>query len=193
MAKVVVANWVTLDGIMQGPGTPDEDTRGGFERGGWAASYSDETTGAKMGECFGKEFAFLFGRRTYEGLLTYWNEQGGPFKDALNDTQKFVTSSNAATSLEWPNSTLLHGDVPAAVTDLKQSFDANLVIMGSGVLIGSLMTAGVIDEYFLMIAPVVLGTGRRLFDDGAQASLRLIESVPTSMGVVIATYEQTQG
>ena len=154
MGKVIVMNWVTLDGVMQAPGRPEEDTRDGFEHGGWAAPYSDEATGAKMGERMGADHAFLFGRRTYEGLLASWNAQGGPFKDALNNTPKFVTSSNPATSLDWPNSTLLHGDVPAAV--------AELVIMGSGELIGSLMAADVIDEYLLMIALLVLGTGRRL-------------------------------
>jgi dihydrofolate reductase len=102
-------------------------------------------------------------------------------------------SSNAATRLEWPNSTLLHGDVSAAVTDLKQRSSTNLVIMGSGVLIGSLMAADLIDEYLLTIAPLVLGTGRRLFGAGAQASLRLIDSTTTSKGVVIATYERAPG
>jgi dihydrofolate reductase len=192
MGKVIVMNWVTLDGVMQGPGRPDEDTRDGFEHGGWAAPYSDEATGAKMGERMGDDRAWLFGRRTYEGLLASWNAQGGPFKDALNNTPKFVTSSNPATSLDWPNSTLLHGDVPAAVAELKESSGANLVIMGSGELIGSLMAADVIDEYLLMIAPLVLGTGRRLFTDGVQASLRLVESATTRTGVVMATYERAR-
>src|ERR671911_2807087 len=176
MSKVVAIEHLTLDGVMQGPGRPDEDTRDGFEYGGWAAPYGDEATGAKMGERMGGDRAFLFGRRTYEGLLASWNAQGGPFKDALNNTPKFVTSSNPATSLGWPNSTLLHGDVPAAVAELKESSGANLVIMGSGELIGSLMAADVIDEYLLMIAPLVLGTGRRLFARGGQASLGLLGS-----------------
>jgi dihydrofolate reductase len=193
MGKVIVMNWVTLDGVMQGPGRPDEDTRDGFEHGGWAAPYGDEATGAQMGERMGEDHAWLFGRRTYDGLLASWNAQGGPFKDALNNTPKFVTSSNPATSLDWPNSTLLHGDVPAAVAELKESSGANLVIMGSGELIGSLMAADVIDEYLLMIAPLVLGTGRRLFTDGVQASLRLVESATTRTGVVMATYERARG
>lgn len=193
MGKVIVMNWVTLDGVMQGPGRPDEDTRDGFEHGGWAAPYGDEALGAKMGERMGGDHAWLFGRRTYEELLASWNAQGGPFKDALNNTPKFVTSSNPATSLDWPNSTLLHGDVPAAVAELKESSGANLVIMGSGELIGSLMAADVIDEYLLMIAPLVLGTGRRLFTDGVQASLRLVESATTRTGVVMATYERARG
>ncbi len=192
MGNVIVVNWLTLDGVMQGPGRPDEDTRDGFGKGGWALPYGDETTGAKMGERMGEDFAWLFGRRTYEDLLAAWNAQGGPFKDALNNTQKFVASRDAAMSLEWPNSTLLHGDVPAAVADFKRSSNRNLVIMGSGVLIGSLMAAKVIDEYFLMIAPVVLGSGRRLFGGGVQASFHLVESVTTGTGVVIAIYKQVR-
>src|SRR5437879_6061324 len=188
MGRIVVMNHVTLDGVMQGPGRPDEDTRDGFERGGWGIPGGDEAMVAKMGERMGGDRAWLFGRRTYEGLLAAWNARGGPFKDALNDTRKYVASCSPATKLDWPNSTLLHGDVPAAVADLKQSSSANLVIMGSGVLIGSLMAADVIDEYLLMIAPLVLGTGRRLFPGGAQASLRLVDSTTTSKGVLIATY-----
>jgi len=189
MGKVIVMNGVTLDGVMQAPGRPDEDTRDGFAHGGWAVPYSDEAMVAKMGERMGEDRAFLFGRRTYEQLLTSWNARGGPFKDALNNTRKYVASSNPATRLDWPNSTLLHGDVPAAVADLKRSTGANLVIMGSGVLIGSLMAAELIDEYLLMIAPLVLGAGRRLFPLGVRASLRLVESVTTRTRVLMATYE----
>jgi dihydrofolate reductase len=188
MGKVIVMNTVTLDGVMQSPGRPDEDTRGGFSGGGWAAPYSDETIVAKMGERMGGDRSFLFGRRTYEDLLSSWNARGGPFKDALNNTRKYVASSNPATGLEWPNSTLLHGDVPAGVAGLRQSSSENLVIMGSGVLIGSLMAADLIDEYLLMIAPLVLGTGRRLFGAGTQASLRLVDSSVSTTGVLIAAY-----
>ncbi len=190
MGKVIVMNGVTLDGVMQSPGRPDEDTRDGFAHGGWAIPYGDEAMVAKMGERMGEDRAFLFGRRTYEELLASWNDRGGPFKDALNDARKYVASGSPATRLEWPNSTLLHGDVPAAVAELKASSATNLVIMGSGVLIGSLMAAELIDEYLLMIAPLVLGTGRRLFAPGVQASLRLAESVTTPTGVLIATYDR---
>src|SRR5436309_4238189 len=121
MGKVIVMNWVTLHGVMQGPGRPDEDTRDGFERGGWGIAGSNEAMVAKMGERMGEDRAFLFGRRTYEQLLASWNALGGPFKDALNTTRKHVASSNPATRLDWPNSTLLRGDIPAAVADLRQS------------------------------------------------------------------------
>ena len=178
MGKVIVMNGLTLDGVMQGPGRPNEDTRDGFAYGGWAVPYSDEVMVAKMGERMGGDRAFLFGRRTYEDLLASWNAQGGPFKEALNNARKYVASSNPATRLDWPNSTLLHGDIPAAVADLKESSGTNLVIMGSGVLI---------------IHPLVLGTGRRLFAGGTHASLRLVDSITRSTGVLVATYEPARG
>src|SRR5579862_2565075 len=118
MGKVIVMNGVTLDGVMQSPARADEDTRDGFQHGGWAIPYSDDAMTAKMGERMGDDRAFLFGRRTYEEVLSTWNARGGPFKDALNDAQKYVASSNPAARLQWPNSTLLHGDVPSAVADL---------------------------------------------------------------------------
>jgi dihydrofolate reductase len=192
MGKVIVMNGLSLDGVMQAPGRPDEDTRNGFPYGGWATEYSGDETVAKMGERMGEGHSWLFGRWTYEQLLTTWNERGGPFKDAFNNTHKFVASSNPGTRLDWPNSTLLHGDVPAAVAELKQSSEGNLVILGSGVLIATLIAADVIDEYLLTIAPLVLGTGRRLFTGGTHAPLRLVDSSVTSKGVLIAAYERAR-
>lgn len=193
MGKVIVMNGVTLDGVMQSPARPDEDPRDGFTQGGWAVPYADETMVAKMGERMGEDRAFLFGRRTYEEVLRAWNARGGPFKDALNGSQKYVASHNPATRLEWPNSTLLSGDVPAAVAKLKASSDTNLVIMGSGVLIASLIAADVIDEYLLSISPVVLGNGRKLFPGGVQTTLTLVECVTTRTGVLAATYARARG
>ena len=125
-------------------------------------------------------------------MLASWDAQGGPFKDALSSARKYIASSNPTARLGWPNSTLLHGDVPTAVANLRQSSGTNLVIMGSGVLIRSLMVADLIDEYLLMIHPLVLGSGRRLFTDGAAASLRLVESSTTSKGVLMAIYRPTR-
>ncbi len=193
MGKIIVMNWVTLDGVMQSPGRADEDTRDGFAHGGWAVPYSDETAVGKAGERLteltGGTFAWLFGRRSYEEMLTHWNSEGGPFKDPLNNIGKYVASNNPEARLGWPNSTLLDGDVPAAVAALKESSDTTLVIMGSGVLIGSLMAADLIDEYLLMIAPLVLGAGRRMFPEGVYASLRLTAATTTSTGAIIATYQ----
>jgi dihydrofolate reductase len=193
MGRVIVMNGLTLDGVMQSPGRSDDDRRGGFEYGGWAVPYSDEEAVAKTAEQLrdrtGGRHEWLFGRRTYETVLAFWNTEGGPFKDPLNNIQKYVASSHPDTALEWPNSTLLHTNVPAAVADLKRTSDTNLVIMGSGVLIASLMASELIDEYLISIAPVVLGTGRRMFPEGVNCSLRLTDSTATDKGAIIATYE----
>jgi dihydrofolate reductase len=132
---------------------------------------------------------WLFGRRTYEELMATWNAQGGPFKDALNNSPKYVVSTTLTEPLPWPNSTLVRGKIADTVGALKAQSAGVLAIMGSGVLIGSLIVAGLIDEYLLMIHPLVLGTGRRLFPEGVQVPLRLIDSVTTPSGLVIATYE----
>jgi dihydrofolate reductase len=194
MGRIVVMNHVTLDGVMQGPGRPDEDTRGRFTLGGWGSRSvaSDDAAGKAMGDRMaagGGMAGWLFGRWSYESLLSTWNDRGGPFKDALNNSPKYVASTTLDEPLPWPNSTLLRGDISDAVGALKAQSGGVLAIMGSGVLIGSLMAANLIDEYLLMIHPVVLGTGRRLFPEGVHAPLRLTDSVTTATGVVIATYE----
>jgi dihydrofolate reductase len=131
----------------------------------------------------------LLGRRSYDEMLGTWNERGGPFKDALNAATKFVASRSPDTELRWPNSTLLSGDVPSRVAELKRRDGGNLVIMGSGRLIGSLLPHGLIDEFLLMIHPLVLGSGRRLFEHGSQRiELRLADSRAAATGVIIATY-----
>jgi dihydrofolate reductase len=188
--RVLVVNHVTLDGVLQGPGRPDEDTRDGFRHGGWAQQAANAPEiGAALSERMGTQFSWLFGRRSYEDMLGHWNEVGGPFKDGLNQTTKYVASSNPDTDLPWPNSTLLTGDVPAAVAALREQSGGNLVIMGSGQLIRSLLPHGLVDELFLMIHPVVLGSGQRLFgpaDD--RISMTLVDSTVTSTGVIMATY-----
>src|SRR4051794_21298028 len=128
--RIVVINHITLDGVMQGPGRPDEDTRGGFVHGGWAARREDpmlvEAIGERMGQPDG---GLLLGHRSYEDMLATWNEKGGPFKEGLNATPKYVVSSSPATPLAWPNSTLVHGDVPARIAELKRREGGNLVTM----------------------------------------------------------------
>jgi dihydrofolate reductase len=183
---------VTLDGVMQAPGRADEDTRGGFVHGGWAVANGDEVMsavlGARMGAVAG---GMLLGRRSYEDMLGYWNTQDSPFKDRLNNADKYVVSRTLREPLPWPNSTLLQGDVPDAVAQLKQEkSDKDLYVMGSGELIQTLMRHDLIDEYLLFIHPLVLGTGRRIFADGGPAaSLRLVDSTVTTTGVLIATYQ----
>jgi dihydrofolate reductase len=188
--KVVVLNHMSLDGVIQGPGRADEDTRGGFAHGGWAAAGGDQVMAEWIGPVgTGGAGAMLMGRRSYEGMLSAWNRQGGPFKDALNAASKYVASRSASTKLEWPNSTLLHGDIPAAVEQLKREGEGRLLIMGSAMLIHSLVPHDVIDEYRLAIHPLLLGGGARLFpDDGSLHRLTLVDSKPTTTGVILATY-----
>jgi dihydrofolate reductase len=191
--KVVVMNHVTLDGVMQAPGRADEDTRGGFEHGGWATPNSDEVVGRAMGEHMARSgglAGWLFGRRTYEELLGHWNSvPDSPFAPALNNARKFVASRTLKEPLPWPNSTLLDGDVVEAVAALKAEGEGELGVMGSGALIQTLLPHNLIDEYFLMIHPLVLGSGRRLFPDGSPpTTLSLVASETASTGVLIATY-----
>jgi dihydrofolate reductase len=191
MSRIVVLNHLALDGVMQAPGRAGEDTRDGFRHGGWSPPYGDEVMGQAMGARMMHSGGLLFGRRTYEDLLTYWNSQAdSPFTDALNNTPKYVATTTLHQPLPWPNSSLLAGDTAEAVAELKEKAGKDLYIMGSGALIRSLMPSGLIDEYMLMIHPLVLGSGRRLCPDGSPpARLRLVDSLTTTTGVVIATYQ----
>jgi dihydrofolate reductase len=189
--RLVVINHITLDGVMQGPGHPEEDTRDGFDQGGWAeAGSSDPAIGAAMGARMAESDGLVLGRRSYEQMLASWNEQGGPYKDALNNASKYVASTTLTEPLPWPNSTLLGPDVIAAVTELKAHPGRELHIMGSGELIGTLMQQDLVDEFLLLIHPLVLGRGRRLFSGDASARLQLVEAKTTASGVVVATYRR---
>ena len=187
MSKIIVFTNLTLDGVMQAPGAPDEDRRGGFEHGGWAAPYN----AMAQPESLPRIGALLLGRRTYENFYAVWPKRtDNPFSALLDNMQKYVVSTTLSEPLAWINSTLLKGDATEAVATLKQESDTDLVIMGSGELVQSLMRANLIDEYVLLIHPLVLGSGRRLFaDGGTSATLRLIGAQPTTSGVVIATYQ----
>jgi len=189
MCKIVVIENLTLDGVMQAPGRPDEDTRGGFEHGGWAQPYSDEVMLNEMSKGFGT-VDLLFGRRTYEDFYSFWPNlpEPNPFTEVLNNTQKYVASRTLTDPLPWINSALLSGDADDAVAELKEESDKDICVLGSGELVGSLMRRNLIDEYVLLIHPLILGSGRSLFPDGYSAALRLVESVTTTTGVVIATY-----
>jgi dihydrofolate reductase len=192
MSRVVVINNLTLDGVMQAPGRPDEDTRDGFEHGGWAVPY--DAMGSQMGQRMGKTEALLFGRRTYEDFYGFWpNQEDNPFTEVLNAMKKYVASNALEEPLPWSNSTLLRGDGANAVAELRDSPGEDIVVLGSGELIQSLMAHDVVDEYVLLIHPLVLGSGRRLFRDGGSfAALRLVDSVATDAGVVIATYRPSK-
>jgi dihydrofolate reductase len=190
MCKIVVVENLSLDGVMQAPGRPDEDLRGGFEHGGWAMPYNDPIKGQIMAEGMSQAGPLLFGRRTYEDFFSVWPERkDNPFTRVLDNAQKFVASTTLTEPLPWCNSTLLKGDVTDALARLKEQPGKDLVVMGSGELVGSLIRHRLVDEYVLMIHPLVLGSGRRLFpDEGSFATLRLVDAKPTTTGVVIATY-----
>jgi dihydrofolate reductase len=176
---------------MQSPGRSEEDTRGGFSHGGWGGRSSDQEALAavygRVEESGG--LRLLLGRWTYEEMLGYWNSQDSPFTEGLNHAPKYVASRTLREPLRWPNSTLLEGEAGVAVARLKEEADGDLFIMGSGDLIETLGRHGLIDEYLLVIHPLVLGTGRRMFADGTPPTdLRLVSSTVTGKGVVIARY-----
>jgi len=192
--RIVVTNHLTLDGVMQAPGDPDEDRRGGFEHGGWAVPNNDEVMGRVLGEGMTGGGNLLLGRRTYENFAGYWPKQSdNPFTEVLNSAQKYVASTSLEEPLPWINSTLLKGDAADAVARLKEQPGKDVVILGSGELIQSLMRRNLIDKYLLMIHPLVLGSGRRLFTDaGAFAALRLVDTTTTTTGVIIARYQAAE-
>ncbi len=191
MSNVVVICNLTLDGVMQAPGHPEEDPRDGFTHGGWAVPYSADAMGRVMGERSGRDAAMLFGRRTYQRFAEFWPAQpDNPFTEVLNKMQKYVASTTLREPLPWINSTLLTGDLAESVGALKAAEpERDLVILGSGVLIGSLLAQRSVDEFILLFHPLVLGSGRRLFPDGGPgAEFQLVSAVGTSTGVVICSY-----
>jgi dihydrofolate reductase len=192
--RISVWNYVTLDGVMQGPAHPGEDTRDGFTQGGWVGPYMDEVIAAEAGKgiAAGAGGAMLFGRRTYEKMETAWRHgpADSPFTKVMNERRKYVTSRTLEGPLDWENSTLLSGDALETVARLRAEADGDAVILGSGELIQSLLPHGLIDTLFLAIFPVTLGSGRRLFPDGgAAARFELVDVKPTTTGVLLTTYE----
>jgi dihydrofolate reductase len=189
--RVVAITNLSLDGVMQAPGQPDEDRRDGFARGGWAAPYAAM---AQLGGSMTDNGGLLFGRRTYERFAEVWpKRKDNPYTEVLNRKRKYVASRTLTAPLPWINSTLLAGDAARTVAALKAEPGPDLVILGSGVLIQSLMRDNLVDEFVLLIHPLVLGGGRRLFAaGGAFAALRLLESRATANGVVIARYQPAE-
>jgi dihydrofolate reductase len=190
--RLRVSNNVTLDGVMQSPGDPDEDRRGGFEHGGWANEYFDPVMAESAADEISRGSAFLLGRRTFQHFASVWPSMPADnmFAKVLNEAPKHVVSRTLTAPLEWQNSTLLEGEAIEAVRRLKDQDGPDLVILGSGELIRSLLPHGLIDEIRLLIHPLVLGSGIRLFDEASGLSrFRLVESRPTTTGVLIARYE----
>jgi dihydrofolate reductase len=176
---------------MQAPARPDEDPRGGFQHGGWAVPYSDPAIGQAAGESMATSGGLLLGRRTYEDFYKVWpNRTDNPFTEVLNNSPKYVASRTLKEPLPWMNSILLKGDVAQAVAELRAQPVKDLVILGSGELIQTLMKHNLIDTYILFIHPLILGSGRRMFPEGSAAStFKLVDVKPSSIGVVIATYQ----
>ncbi len=191
MRTVTVTMWVTLDGVVQGLGRPDEDTRGGFTHGGWGPRYNDEVMGREMAAAMAKPGDMLFGRRTWQDFITAWGRQtdGNPVTTRMNAATKYVVSRTLTDAGAWQNSALLRGDAASAVAELKAEPGGDLGIIGSVSLVRSLHAAGLIDRYALLICPLTLGSGIRLFEGPAPLTeFELTGSVTTTTGVIIANY-----
>ncbi|MGC9671061.1 dihydrofolate reductase family protein [Planosporangium sp. 12N6] len=188
MRKLMVTTFLTLDGVMQAPGGPDEDSAG-FAHGGWSVNYWDETMGQVMAEATSRPFAMVLGRRTYDIMAAYWPHADEDGADVLNNATKYVASRGRPT-LEWNNSVLIEGDAADGVAALKKEDGPELQVHGSGNLVQTLLRHNLVDRYRLWIFPVVVGSGKRLFADGTvPAGLKLVDSKVSTTGVVIGTYE----
>ena len=189
--------WMSLDGVVQAPGASDEDTSGGFEHGGWSLPCFEETAQQSVVESLTEAGGFLLGRRTYEIFAAYWpnaGEEEQAIAEPLNTKPKYVVSRTLGEPLAWQNSTILEGDVVEVVAALKQEDGADLHVIGSTELVHALIDHDLVDEFRLMIDPVVLGGGKRLFvDDGTLRPLRLVDSQVTSTGAILATYAPAGG
>ncbi len=192
MRQVIVNEWMTLDGVVQAPGQPDEDRSGGFSHGGWHMPYFEDLSRNWVVEGYADAGGFLFGRRTYELLASYWpnaSEEEQAIAEPLNTLPKYVASTTLAEPLEWEHATLLKGDVAEAVAALKQGDGGSLNVIGSTELVHTLMEHDLVDQYRVMIDPLAVGGGKRLFtDDGVARPLRLVESQVTTTGAILATY-----
>jgi dihydrofolate reductase len=193
MRKIIVLSFITIDGVMQAPGGPTEDTSGGFKYGGWTVPYFDEFSGKVMSEQMGHPFDLLLGRKTFDIFASYWpdhNDPKDPVGSGINKATKFVASHSLFKS-DWAGTVILHDDVAEAIKKLKQQDGPELQVHGSGNLIQTLLKQDLIDEFWLKIFPITLGSGKRLFADGTiSAAFTLIESKTSPKGVIIASYKR---
>jgi dihydrofolate reductase len=190
MRKLIVSTFLTLDGVIQAPGGPEEDDSGGFALGGWSVNYWDEQMGQVMAEAMSAPFDLVLGRRTYEIFAAYWPhapEEAG--SKPLNDATKYV-ASRSRPRLEWGPSVLIEGDAADGIAELKKGEGPELQVHGSGNLIQTLMRHNLVDQYRLWVFPLVIGSGKRLFSDGTiPSALKLVDNKVSATGVVIGTYE----
>jgi dihydrofolate reductase len=197
MRNVVVVEWMTLDGVVQAPGNPDEDRDGGFEHGGWHLPYFEDASREWVVQGYAEAGGFLFGRRTFENLAAYWpnaSEEEQVIAEPLNTKPKYVASRTLTEPLEWQNSTLLTGDLAQAVLALKREDGGDLHVIGSPDFAQTLIENDLVDRFRLMIDPLVLGGGKRLFRGGdVPKALRLLESRSTSTGAILAMYANGAG
>lgn len=196
MRKLIVSEFVTLDGVMQAPGGSDEDRSGGFEHGGWQMSYHDDMFGNFVVKGIAGAGGFVLGRKTYEIFAGYWPtapDEEGVIRDPLNNGPKFVASKTLRDPLPWNNSTVIKGDLAAEIRKLKKEDGNHLLVIGSGNLVQTLIQNDLVDEYQLMIHPLILGSGARLFSEGnPKRPLELVDSTATTTGVVLATYRPSE-
>jgi dihydrofolate reductase len=193
MRSIRVTMWVSLDGVVQGLGRPDEDTRGGFTHGGWGPRYNDEVVGREIAKSMATPGDMLLGRRTWQDFITAWGRltDGNPFTTHMNAATKYVVSRTLEDADAWQNSILLRGDAVDTVADLRAQPGRDLSIIGSASLVQGLHAAGLIDHYTLVIHPLTLGTGTRLFEGPAPLTeFDLADSVTTTKGVIIAHYSR---
>jgi dihydrofolate reductase len=197
MRKVIADEWLTLDGVIQAPGQPDEDPSGGFQHGGWHVGYFDDLAQRQVVDSVVNAGGFLLGRRTYEIFAAHWpnaSKEEQVLAEPLNSKPKYVASRTLAEPLAWQNSTVLQGDVADAVAALKREDGQDLHVIGSSQLTQTLVERDLVDKFQVMIDPVVVGGGKRLFrDDGVRRPLRLVDSQVTTTGVIIATYAPAKG
>ncbi len=189
MRKIAVLSFVTLDGVMQAPGGPDEDPSGNFKHGGWSVGYWDDVMGKVMAEQMGHPYDLLLGRKTYEIFAAYWPKaKDVPGADGLNKARKYVVSKTPR-KLDWNNSVLVTGNIPEEIKKLKRQDGPELQVHGSSNLIQTLLKHDLVDEFLLKIFPVTIGHGKRLFGDGTMpAGFKLLESKSSTKGVIVATY-----
>jgi dihydrofolate reductase len=188
---LVVIEFLSLDGVMQAPGGPEEDTEGGFRHGGWQRPYFDDVLAASAAEGMAGTDAYLFGRKTYQAMAAYWPTAPAddPFAGHLNATPKYV-ASRTLTEATWQNSTVLDGEVATRVAELKEQPGGNIAVLGSGELVQTLMRGDLVDVYSLTVSPIVLGSGKRLFRDAEDVRrLSLVDCKPTTTGSVLLTYQ----